>query len=149
MFVVANHFTSKGGDQPLSGRFQPPARDSETQRHEQARLVNAFAKKVLALNPLAEVFVLGDLNDFEFSQTANILVGNGELVDLPRTLPDRERYTYVFEGNSQVLDHILVSRALALKVGPLSRYEYDVVHVNSEYADQVSDHDPQVVRIRP
>ena len=64
-------------------------------------------------------------------------------------LPDPERYTYVFEGNSQVLDHILVSRALALKVGPVSRYDYDVVHVNSEYTDQVSDHDPQVVRIRP
>jgi hypothetical protein len=25
--------------------------------------------------------------------------------------------------------------------------DYDVVHVNSEFADQVSDHDPQVARI--
>ena len=24
IFVVANHFNSKGGDQPLFGRFQPP-----------------------------------------------------------------------------------------------------------------------------
>jgi hypothetical protein len=149
LFAVANHFTSKGGDQPLSGRFQPPARSSEEQRHAQAALVKAFADRILALNPLAEVVVLGDLNDFEFSRTADILVGGGELVDLPRTLPDRERYTYVFEGNSQVLDHILVSRVIALRVGPLSRYDYDVVHVNSEYSDQVSDHDPQVVRIRP
>jgi uncharacterized protein len=148
LFVVANHFVSKSADQPLSGRFQPPARPSEVQRHAQARLVNAFAADILRLNPLASVVVGGDLNDFEFSQTADLLVGRGELVDLPRTLPQRERYTYVFEGNSQVLDHILLSPALALRIGPLSRYDYDVVHVNSEYADQVSDHDPQVVRLR-
>jgi hypothetical protein len=27
------------------------------------------------------------------------------------------------------------------------RYEYDIVHTNSEFADQASDHDPQVVRL--
>jgi hypothetical protein len=26
-------------------------------------------------------------------------------------------------------------------------YSYDVVHINSEFANQISDHDPQVVRI--
>ena len=85
--------------------------------------------------------VLGDLNDFDYSQTADILTGGGLLTDLPRTLPLPERYTYVFEGNSQVLDHILLTRAL-------TRFDYDVVHVNSEFTDQVSDHEPQVVRLR-
>ena len=98
--------------------------------------------------------MLGDLNDFEFSRTTDILVGSGStaLVDLPRTLPVNERYTYVFEGNSQVLDHILLSRSLAS--GPAARqapsaYAYDIVHTNSEFADAGSDHDPQVVRLRP
>jgi len=45
--------------------------------------------------------VLGDINDFDWSVTADILVGGGELVDMPRTLPLPERYTYVFEGNSR------------------------------------------------
>ena len=36
VFVIANHFASKGGDQPLFGRFQPPTRSSEVQRHRQA-----------------------------------------------------------------------------------------------------------------
>ena len=55
----------------------------------------------------------GDINDFEFSETVDILVGDGDtaLTDLPRTLPVAERYTYVFEGNSQVLDHLLLSPA--------------------------------------
>ena len=91
--------------------------------------------------------MLGDINDFEFSDVANILTAGGALVDLPRTLAPAERYTYVFEGNSQVLDHILISPALADPPGRRAGYEYDIVHSNSEFADQVSDHDPQVVRL--
>jgi uncharacterized protein len=149
IFIVANHFNSKGGDQPLLGRFQPPAHPSEAQRHEQAAAVRAFADAVLARDHSASIVVLGDLNDFEFSRTAGILVDDGSLVDLPRTLPAPERYTYVFEGNSQVLDHILISRALAGPPSGRRGYEYDIVHTNSEFADQASDHEPQVVRLRP
>jgi len=150
LLVIANHFASKGGDQPLLGRYQPPARPSEEQRHAQARAVRAFVDSILAVDRDAAVIVLGDVNDFEFSTTVDILTAGGALVDLPRTLPPAERYTYVFQGNSQVLDHILLSPGLA---DPRCRrcpapYEYDIVHVNAEYADQVSDHDPQVVRLR-
>jgi predicted extracellular nuclease len=143
VFVVANHFGSKGGDQPLNGRFQPPTRSSEVKRHEQARAVRTFTDKLLAADPQANIVVLGDINDFEFSATADLLTAGGGMVDLPRLLPRAERYSYVYEGNSQVLDHILVSHRLARKV----RHEYDIVHVNSDYHDQISDHDPQVVRL--
>jgi hypothetical protein len=40
-----------------------------------------------------------------------------------------------------VLDQILISTSLA------SAYVCDIVHINAEYADQDSDHDPQVVRL--
>jgi uncharacterized protein len=43
-----------------------------------------------------------------------------------------------------VLDHILVSPNLVQNAA----VEYDVVHVNAEFAHQVSDHDPEVARIR-
>ncbi|MFD5916698.1 lamin tail domain-containing protein [Kitasatospora sp. NPDC058201] len=142
VFVIANHFNSKGGDQPLFGRYQQPARPSETQRHAQAGVVKTFTDQLLAVDPNASVIVLGDINDFEFSQTADLLTAGGSLVDLPRTLPLAERYTYVYEGNSQVLDHILISPALAARP-----YSYDIVHLNSEFPTQLSDHDPQVVRI--
>ena len=58
-------------------------------------------------------------------------------------LPVEERCRYVFEGNSQVLDHLLVSPELR---GALVPGGFDIVHVNAEYADQVSDHDPLVAR---
>jgi predicted extracellular nuclease len=140
LFAVANHFNSKGGDDPLFGRFQPPVRVTETQRHAQAQVVNDFVDSVLAVDSRARVLVLGDLNDFEFSETLSILQG-GVLENLILTLKRPERYTYVFEGNSQVLDQILVSQHLFRDL-----MAYDVVHVNSEFAVQASDHEPQVAR---
>jgi predicted extracellular nuclease len=145
LFVVVNHFSSKGGDDPLWGRFQPPVQSSAPKRHEQAQAVRNFVDQILTKDSGANVVVLGDLNDFDFSQTTDILVGSGKtaLIDLPRTLPTPERYSYVFEGNSQILDQMLMSKNLQ----PAS--SYDIVHMNSEFADQISDHDPQVARIIP
>jgi predicted extracellular nuclease len=141
IFAIVNHFNSKGGDQPLFGRFQPPDRVTETQRHQQAQLVNDFVDQILAAFKNARVVVLGDLNDFEFSRTLQILEGDGALINLMDRLPKAERYSYVFEGNAQVLDQMLVSDKLGK-----SNTTYDVVRVNAEFADQASDHDPQVAR---
>jgi len=141
VFVIVNHFNSKGGDHPLFGRFQPPVRSSEVQRHDQAEVVNDFVDDILAADGNANVVVLGDINDFEFSETVSILEG-GVLTSLMHGLPKAERYSYDFEGNSQVLDQILVSDRVASR--PL---QYDVVHVNSEFFDQASDHEPQVAKI--
>jgi predicted extracellular nuclease len=142
LFVIANHFNSKGGDQPLVGRFQPPARASEAQRNQQAQVVKNFVDSILAMDANANIVVLGDFNDFEFSAALTALKG-GVLHDLIETLPQGERYTYVFEGNSQALDHILLSNHLF----NTSAFSYDVVHVNSEFTVQASDHEPQVVRL--
>ncbi len=148
LFVIANHFASKGGDQPLFGRVQPPQRSSETQRHQQAAEVHDFVADLQQADSSAKVIVLGDINDFEFSRTTDLLVGSvNPLVDLPRTLPRGERYTYDYQGNSQVLDHILISQSLATRKGA-TLYDYDVVHTNAEFFDQDSDHDPQVVRLK-
>jgi predicted extracellular nuclease len=142
VFVVALHLSSKGGDQPLFGRFQPPARSSEVARHAQAESVNEFVDEIVDADPNADVIVLGDVNDFDFSETVQMLEG-GVLTTLMDTLPFPERYSYVFEGNSQVLDQILVSNNLFANF-PI---DYDPVHVNAEFADQASDHDPQVARL--
>jgi uncharacterized protein len=151
VFVIANHFSSKGGDDPLFGKWQQPLRSSEVARHLQATEIRSFLDLLLAADKNASVVVLGDINDFEFSQTIDIMVGSGAnaIVDLPRTLPVNERYSYVFEGNSQVLDQILVSKALtaAPPGAKYPAYDYDIVHTNSEFYDQDSDHDPQVVRL--
>jgi uncharacterized protein len=144
LFLIANHFNSKGGDQPLFGHFQPPTRSTEVQRHQQAQVENDFVDAIAAGDPNADVIVLGDLNDFEFSDTVSILEGTPAVLnDLMSTLSPDERYSYVFEGNSQTLDHTLFSNDLFDN----RPFAYDVVHVNSEFADQASDHEPQVVGV--
>jgi uncharacterized protein len=141
LFAVANHFNSRVGDQPLFGRFQPPAPGSATQRTAQARVLAAFVEQLLEVDSRADIVVLGDLNDFEFSAPLAVLE-RADLTALIRTLPPAERYTYVFEGNAQALDHVLVSPHLMPRVAG-----FDVVHVNAEFAAQASDHDPGVVSL--
>jgi hypothetical protein len=146
-FVIGNHFNSKGGDDPLTGRFQPPVQGSTVQRHKQAVIVHDFVASILDKDPQAKIVVLGDLNDFQFSDTVHILEGGSApvLFDMIDTLPENEQYSYEFEGNAQVLDHILVSSAIAQ---PVAGRNFDVVHINSEFSDQLSDHDPSVLRIK-
>jgi predicted extracellular nuclease len=59
LFVVANHFNSKGGDDPLFGRFQPPILVTEAQRTAQAQVVRDFVAAILAYDAAANVVVLG------------------------------------------------------------------------------------------
>ncbi|SDE24429.1 endonuclease/exonuclease/phosphatase family protein [Belnapia rosea] len=165
--VLSNHFTSKGGSAALLSEEKPPFNGGEVQRAAQAQAVNSFVDGLLAADGNAKVVVAGDLNDFEFEEPLGVLEGltriekydvpgddpiaatatlvpGGERVlnDQVETLPEDERYGYVFEGNSQSLDHILVSDALRQVA------EYDIVHINSEFAAQTSDHDPSVLRLK-
>ncbi len=145
IFVIVNHFNSKGGDDPLFGFAQPPVFSSETQRLAQAAVVNGFVDDLLALDASAHIIVLGDLNDFQFSAPLIALEGS-VLTDLVDTLPAAERYTYIYDGNAEVLDHILVSDDLADNVA----YDFDVVHLNAEFpeVDRVTDHDPPLARFQ-
>jgi predicted extracellular nuclease len=142
VFVVANHFNSKGGDEAIHGRNQPPNRSSEVQRAKQAAALKAFTEQLRAVDKGANVVLAGDLNDYQFSPAVKALTSDGNLKALIETLPVNERYSYVFEGNSQTLDHLVMSKNI-------TRFSYDVVHINAEFADQASDHDPQIVRARP
>jgi len=144
LFVIVNHFNSKGGDQGLFGPQQPPVLGSEVQRNAQATLLAGFVSDILAADPTANVAVVGDLNDFQFSPPLQKLKDAG-LTAMIETLPPNERYSYVFDGNSQVLDHIMVSGNLLNNAAAAAGY--DVVHVNAEFIDQASDHDPQLVQL--
>lgn len=138
VIVIANHFNSKGGDQSLYGSAQPPVRSSEIQRAKQAAVLNTFVQDTLAQNSNANVVLVGDFNDFQFSNTFKILKGT-QLTNLVDTLPINERYSYVYEGNSQTLDHVLMTPSIA------SKAKLDIVHINADFMEadgRVSDHDP-------
>jgi uncharacterized protein len=166
--LVNNHLSSKGGSAPIFGTAQdfaarqedPSVNGSLTERRAQAQAVNDYVDGLFATDATANIAVLGDLNEFEFVSPLQILEGttvstnNGQniatgsdsvLTNLVNTLPENERYSYIFQGNSQALDHILVSNNLATNA------EVDIVHVNSEFAENAqtaSDHDPILTRIQ-
>ena len=144
VFAIANHFASKGGDDPLFGRWQQPVRASEVQRVKQAAEVRDLPRHAPGRRRVGQgrrarrpqrLRVQPDRRHPGRARSRA-----RRMVDLPRTLPAAERYSYVYEGNSQVLDHILVSPALTVAAhGPKQpAYEYDIVHTNSEFHDQDS-----------
>jgi predicted extracellular nuclease len=156
--VINNHFSSKGGSRPLFGVNQPSVggesggngqenntiNGSLDQRRAQAEAVKGFVNSIVATKLTSNVVVVGDLNEFEFISPLSILAG-GNLTNLSNTLPENERYTYIFDGNSQSLDHILVSNNLS------SSTQVDIVHINSEFVDnaqRASDHDPILAALK-
>ena len=141
LLVIANHFNSKGGDQPLYGRFQPPVLVSEAQRVAQAGILADFVQEVRVADRQALVVVAGDLNDFPWSAPLAELEAVA-LRNLHGILAPGDHYSYNFRGNHQVLDHILIAPALRLLP-----YAFDAVHANAEFLAQSSDHDPLLSRL--
>ena len=144
--VVNNHFSSKGGGTPINGAIQPFVNGSEDERRAQTAIVNQFVDDALAIDANANVVVLGDMNEFTFEEPLQILAGADDSSNVLSDLFDvtgldqLERYTFIFNGNSQALDHIFVTDALA-SASPV----VDIVHTNIEFANSpmaASDHDP-------
>lgn len=144
--VITNHLKSKGGDE----------RVNVVRRTLQAKIVAAKVQSWLDADSSSQVVVLGDLNDFFRSVPVETLRNSvtPALVHTYDLLPSLDRYTYVFNGASQVLDHILVSENLRQQIS-----EVNVLHNNANFAYpeavdlsnviHASDHDPIFLRLRP
>ncbi|SDM36939.1 hypothetical protein SAMN05518871_10155 [Psychrobacillus sp. OK028] len=143
VIVIANHWNSKSGDTPLFGSIQPPKYDSEVQRKQIAKIVSDFVVDVKTKNPNANVVSLGDFNDYQFADA--LLIHEGEhMTNMINKVETSDRYTYLYQGNSQVLDHILVTKNLENKT------KIDILHINADFTDmagRASDHDPVMVQI--
>lgn len=136
-YLLNNHFTSMSGGEEAT---QP-------RRVAQAAWNLEIAQELLNGDPQAYLAVLGDLNSY-YDSPPLLTLQDGGLTNLFDTLAPEERYTYIYEGNSQVLDHILVNENLR---GILTAV--DVLHSNADYplpssADtslfHKSDHDPVI-----
>jgi hypothetical protein len=72
-----------------------------------------------------------------------------DLIDLVDTAPADERYSFVFNGNAQELDHILItqnleSRLAGLQYGRANADFPDSLRNDAARAERTSDHDPLV-----
>jgi predicted extracellular nuclease len=138
VYVLNNHFTSmSGGEKP-----------TEPRRKAQAAWNVTLVQRILQQDSQAHVIVLGDLNSFYDSPPLDVLREAGMLHVYEFVEPDRP-YTYIFQGESETLDHILVTPSLYAGLAHVA-----VLHVGADYpppipddpsARRVSDHDALVV----
>ncbi len=143
LWVIVAHFKSKRGG----------AEETEPRRVEQAHFLASAVNDLLAETPGARVVVLGDLNDFFDSPPINILTSEAPLGNLWFGAPEPERYSFIFEGRAEVLDHVLVTPAAVENL-----VRVDPVHINADFPNgwsevagtsrRSSDHDPILVRFR-
>jgi len=139
--LINCHLSSKAGSSPLFGSIQPPSISGGQKRESQATFLRNHVSELLHRDPPACVVVLGDLNDTEFSEPLQILTAAPPLLlNLNVSLSATERHSYGYQGNAQMIDHILVSAK-----GPGSAL--DAVHVNTGFTDKFSDHDPLIARV--
>jgi predicted extracellular nuclease len=141
--VVAVHNTSRLGSEPLFGDHQPAINEGDQRRIDQTAPIKAYVDAMLAVDPAAKVVVLGDFNAFQFETSLTQMEVGGTLTNLSWLLPAEERYSYVFEGNAQQIDHILATSDL------MAGAQFDIVHLNSgqRAVDQTTDHDGVVSRL--
>ncbi|KAI9139809.1 Endonuclease/exonuclease/phosphatase [Paraphysoderma sedebokerense] len=175
-FFVVNHWSSKrGGGTPLMGAIQPPRNGEEEKRLGQATEVRNAVEMLTGADPNAKIILVGDFNEFTFARPMSQLLNGSpipasfnsssthkkssktasslQLTNLAeKFLPPAERYSYIYNGNSQELDHIIVTPNLAKQTMHL-----EIVHVNTWFSESkaaevgevvTSDHDPAVARIR-
>ena len=138
VFVIVNHLKSKRADDKLYSANQPVKRKSEAVRIPEGKYIGDFLKRLNQAFPDAVLLAMGDMNDFEFSPAMQEMKG-GLMVSAVEILPPNERHTYVYQGNSQVLDNILVNKRYAKNL------QADILNINSEFTTAqgyFSDHDP-------
>lgn len=144
----------------------------EKARVQRKRLEQAEALRSLVEGAVAEtggrVIVLGDFNAFEFSDgVVDVLarvtgarpvedafaapVARAALLrNFAPELPETERYSYVHRGMAQLLDHVLVGRALADRVAGIQaargNADAPVAYRHDRHPVlRASDHDPLVL----
>jgi uncharacterized protein len=140
---------------------------------EKLRLQAEDVADLIALHAAENLMVLGDMNAFEMSDGYADILGilqgspaaaafvtnfsadrwSHALTNLVETLPRDERYSYVFGGNAQVLDHMLVNQPMLARLTGFAYARNNADFPESFESDftvttRVSDHDAPVASFK-
>lgn len=138
LFVVVNHLNSKLGDKSYFSSVWPLIKDSQTKRTRMASAINKFVSRIERRDPQALIALIGDFNAY-LSDPSMLALERKNLFNLMRDIPANRRYTTNHNGNSQPLDYIVVNRPLKEKT-----VYFEPLHLNSDYMQRLSDHDPLI-----
>jgi uncharacterized protein len=176
--LIANHLLSLLDVNSLAVRndsWETAGNRSRHKRMQQAVRLGEIVQARQQADPDEPIILLGDFNAFEFSDgyvdVMGIITGhpapanevllwadsplNPPLHNLAFDVPADQRYSYVFQGNNQVLDHIVVNQAVQGSASASLHY----VRLNADYASdnaadasiplRNSDHDPALAYLIP
>ncbi len=141
IYLLNNHFYSMAGG----------VEATEPRRLAQARWNLQIMDQVRQHDPQARFIVLGDLNAYFDAAPIDLFRQAGMRHVLEGKSPE-ERYSYIYQGETQTLDHILISPDL---VDRLTRVQ--VLHLDADYPPppkedtspiRKSDHDPVIAEFR-
>lgn len=158
--VVVNHFKSKGS---CPSDASDPNADMgmgcwNVLRTQQAEALLAFIDELKAETGDEDVIVLGDLNSYLAEDPIAVLEAAG-LTNLVTSLPVEGQYSYVFFGESGVLDYAMTTPSLdvsGVTIWHINADEPRLLDYNTEFnpplayvpdAFRASDHDPIVIGI--
>jgi hypothetical protein len=166
--VIVNHLRSLSGvDDPADGNRV------RSKRRAQAEFLANLIQARQATDPNEHIISIGDYNAFQFNDGYVDSIGtiagtptscdevvlcspdlvSPDLVDLADTVPAADRYSYVFDGDAQVLDHELVTQNLLSRFVGLhyARNDADLpesFRSDPDRPERISDHDPAVAYFR-
>ena len=176
--VVSVHLKSKLLTFP-GGRFTPRDEDERARyavyalhrRAAEAAGIRAYVTRLLTEDPGSAVVVAGDLNDEPQAATTQILhgppgseVGTGgfdrpDAGDAQRLwntvgfLDEAERWSRVYRGRREMIDHVLVSHPLIGAIEEVTTGAVDVESIGDQPSSRrnapASDHRPVLVHIAP
>jgi predicted extracellular nuclease len=107
--LIGVHFRSKG----------PP--DDANKRLAEAQYVRALADSLVAQNENLAVGILGDFNDLTGSPPFNAIAeGPPPLVDAAANVPEDDRWTFNFQGELELIDHVMLNPTLEGYLDPSS-----------------------------
>jgi uncharacterized protein len=155
-WFVVNHFKSKGSC-PSSGDVDLGQGCFNTGRTQQATALNSFVDKLKAQGE-QDVLMMGDFNSYLLEDPTKVLEAAGN-ESLLKRMPENDRYTYVFGGETGALDHAYASASLRQQISGVSAWhinadEPSVLDYNTDFTTddrfaatpfRASDHDPVLV----
>lgn len=128
--AVVNHFKSKGDSDNAATGADDDILDGAAAWNQQRTLAAEALRDWMATNPTgsadADVMILGDLNAYAKEDPIDVLVDAG-YTDL-----GADGYSYVFDGQTGSLDHILTNGSLTSQVTGVGQW-----HINADEADAI------------
>ena len=152
VYAISVHLSSKWGSSPFYGSIQAPINGRIERRKAQLMAVSSFIdtlRSAISKPPASDrppiIAVMGDYNEYSETLVQPFADMNGLTNAVPAMQDSKERYSYIYNGSAQELDHVVVSDWL-FDQGRLRTAA--VAHVNTWIGPgEHSDHDPVAVII--